>query len=106
MKPADVGQAVVLAAAAARLTRLVTEDEITRPAREMVIDWSERGGPWRQKMAYLVDCQWCTSIWAAGAVLVASRTRGGRWLNKAGAVSMAAVIVLTVEELLDRKASP
>lgn len=43
-----------------RLTRLVVDDEITRPVREAI----ERRWP-DSKVAYLVSCRACVSIWAA-----------------------------------------
>lgn len=42
-----------------RITRLVTEDEITRPIREAV----QRKWP-DSKMAYAVSCHACVSVWA------------------------------------------
>lgn len=49
---------VVGAFAVHRLTRLLTEDEITRPLRA----WAEaRGG----RVAYLATCPWCVSLYAA-----------------------------------------
>lgn len=52
---------VVDAAAVARITRLVTEDEITRPVREK----AHQTNPW---LGYLVDCPYCISVWAGMAV--------------------------------------
>ena len=51
----------IQAAAVARITGLVTSDEITAPMRRAawVID---------DRLGYLVDCPYCTSVWAAAAV--------------------------------------
>lgn len=49
--------------AADRITQLVVEDEITRPIREAV----ERRFP-DSKLAYLVACKACVSVWAGLAV--------------------------------------
>lgn len=46
-----------------RLTRLVTEDEISRPARELV----ERRWP-GSSLSFLVNCPACVSVWAGLAV--------------------------------------
>ena len=46
----------VAALATYRLTRLVTADKITEPLRERVTSrW----------LGYLVQCDWCLSIWVA-----------------------------------------
>lgn len=46
-----------------RLTRLVTEDEVTRPIREAVV------GRWPDsKVSYLATCRACVSVWAGLAV--------------------------------------
>jgi hypothetical protein len=103
MTPQDAGRAVVMAAATARLTRLVTDDEIARPIRDAVMAWAEKpgAGGLRKRAGYLVDCPWCVSMWAGGAVLFASRFKSGRWLTKAGALSMAAAMLLTVQAKID-----
>lgn len=48
--------------AVARLTRLITDDYITRHLRAAVIRWV---GP-DHDLAYLLTCPWCLSIWIAG----------------------------------------
>lgn len=53
-------------AATARLTRLITEDEITRELREWVED---RTGS-ESRLTYLVNCPYCVSVWAGAAMLV------------------------------------
>lgn len=42
-----------------RLTRLLVEDEITRPVREQLADDAEG------RLAYFVTCPWCVSVWVA-----------------------------------------
>lgn len=42
-----------------RITRLVVEDEITRPIR----DWVNNRWP-ESKVSYLVNCKACVSVWA------------------------------------------
>lgn len=81
--------------AARRLTQLITEDEITKPLREAILQWGERHkeGSWQDRLAYLVSCPACTSVWAAGVILVASRTPYARHLVKVLAVSQATLAV-------------
>lgn len=53
---------VVLVLAVARVSRLVTTDQITLPLRTWVVNkWGEDG-----KAAYLIFCPWCVSIWVSG----------------------------------------
>lgn len=52
--------------ATARLTRLVTEDSITQPLRDRAMSSNPLVGE-------LVHCRKCVSVWAAAAVVVASR---------------------------------
>jgi hypothetical protein len=52
---------LVISLAVARATRLVTADRIMLFLRRWVINkWGEESS-----MAYLVHCNWCTSIWIA-----------------------------------------
>ncbi|MFU8873208.1 hypothetical protein [Micromonospora sp. SL4-19] len=68
----------------ARLTRLVTADEITRAAREAAARRLPDGSP----IAYLLFCRWCLSVWiavpaAAGwwALSVVPRWSGRWWVD-------------------------
>jgi hypothetical protein len=56
--------------AVARLTRLVVEDQLTQPLRD-VID----GNYQESRVAYLVHCPRCMSVWAGLAVVLLSRSR-------------------------------
>jgi hypothetical protein len=52
-----------------RLTRLVTEDELTRPLRERAAEWA-RGDAHRAarpRLGYLLTCPWCVSVYVAAA---------------------------------------
>lgn len=52
---------VLMTAAVARVTRLITKDAITLSFRRWVVNrWGDGSG-----IAYLVHCSWCTSIWIA-----------------------------------------
>lgn len=83
-RPAPV---LLLALATHRLTRLVTTDTITAPARERIQDaaearWAARTGHpisaehWGSRIAYALSCAWCSSMWVA-AGLVAVMTAAG-----------------------------
>ena len=81
--------------AARRLTQLVTEDEITKLLREPVLRWGERHheGSWQDRIAYLVSCPACSSVWAAAAVLLVRRWRPGRFLIGVLAVSQSTLAI-------------
>ena len=64
----DVTEAAIDVAATWRITRLVMDDEITRPLREAVTyRWPE------SKAAYLVACPYCVSVWAGAVVQILPR---------------------------------
>ncbi len=74
--------------AVARVTRLVVEDKITEDLRYKVI-----GRYQGTKLAYLVTCQYCVSVWAGLAVVLMKRLPLGRHLVKALALSQATIYV-------------
>jgi hypothetical protein len=47
------------ALATARLTRLVTADQLTLPLRRRVLQAVPEGG----HLEYLLSCAWCVSVW-------------------------------------------
>lgn len=50
---------LLLGLGSARLTRLVTEDEITAPMRLWAVRrWGETG-----RIPYLLHCRWCAGLW-------------------------------------------
>lgn len=59
--------AILLAIATLRLTRLIITDEITASFREWI--WNRYGDPGESKIGYLITCAWCTSIYAATALM-------------------------------------
>lgn len=79
--------------AAKRLTQLVVEDKITEPLREPVLKWGERHeeGTWQDRVAYLVSCPACSSVWAAAGILIARRIPYVRHLVPVLAISQAAL---------------
>ena len=59
---------VVATLAVARVTRFLTEDFLAVGYRRWVVNrWGENS-----KMAYLVHCPWCTSIWVALPIMPAA----------------------------------
>lgn len=55
---------VVYALAVARISALITQDELTRPARDWLLARLDDGRP-AQTVAYLITCPWCASIYVA-----------------------------------------
>lgn len=60
-----VAKVAVLGLATYRLTKLVIEDEATRPLRNAILNSHHN-----PKLEYFLSCPWCVSVWA-GAGLVA-----------------------------------
>lgn len=113
-------------AAVHRLTRLATEDVITAPLRDRVVEYAydrarrrsyataefEAGrfdpsvpGAWSElaqddeaapKLATLVTCRWCASVWVAAGVVAVRRCSWwpplGRLLALSSASTLAAVL--------------
>lgn len=57
---------IILALATTRITMLITTDTITQPLRERI--W-RRYPPESSRYGYLISCNWCSSIYAATAVV-------------------------------------
>jgi hypothetical protein len=80
-----------------RLTRLVTKDTLLHEPREAIIEasytytvrlppnfetWAELAeadGPDAPKVATLITCRWCTSVWLAAGVVALRRLIPGLW---------------------------
>lgn len=87
-----------------RLTKLVTDDTITQPVRDTLIElayeWDGRGtwardtfrpeieGDWQDvvaadeqppKLATLLTCRWCAGMWVAAFVVLARRVAPRAW---------------------------
>lgn len=56
---------VVYALAVARVTGLITLDEITKSARDRVLARLDEDNP--PRWSYLLTCPWCVSVWIAAA---------------------------------------
>jgi hypothetical protein len=108
--------------AAHRLTRMVTADVLTEPMRERLIEatyvaagraeeeaasfpnrtWQERveydEDP--PKLATLLTCRWCASMWLAFGIVAARQLAPRAWpvVARALALSSAAALLATLEE--------
>lgn len=87
-----IADAAINLAATARITRLAVDDEITRPARELV---EELTGP-DSRLTYLVNCPACTSVWAGVVVQVLPR-----WARIALALSSGTLAVRWAAEVTE-----
>lgn len=80
-----------------RITRLIVTDEITAPLRDPIIDWlDEHEHP---KLAYLLSCPWCASVWAAAAVLLIRWRAPKVWAQLRWALSMSATAGIIAEQV-------
>ena len=86
MPPTPVLDLAVDAAAAYRLTRLVTTDAITQPARDAVADrWPG------SHLDTLINCPWCTGVWVAAGVQAAALLAPRWWRPTARGLALAAI---------------
>lgn len=104
----------VLGLAAARLTQLIVDDEITATLRDRIERAATNAeyapppaknwGPVAlEKLDTIVQCHACSSVWAGGGVLVAEQAGPvGRFLVRTLALSQAALAVKSVIERIDR----
>lgn len=84
---------LVDALAAFRLTRLVTEDQITKRARTKIA----ASGP--EKLAILTECPWCAGFWISCGVIAARRVVPTLWEPVAEILAVSAVTGLIAENL-------
>lgn len=73
-----------------RLTMLAVADELGEPAREDFIDWLDRND--HPKLATLLGCPWCASIWIGAPVAWSADVWGDErwWLIAALALTASA----------------
>lgn len=77
------------ALAALRLTRLITTDKITEPARVRALVWL---APRYPLAAEGIECDWCVGVWAGFAVQVLPR-----WARRALAAAQIVGIITSRE---------
>lgn len=88
---------VVDALATLRLTRLVVSDTVAEPIRHRVLSWAETprdGAMAHPRVAELLGCSWCTSIWTAAAVVFARRAMPRAWAPVAELLACSAVAAM------------
>jgi hypothetical protein len=110
------------ALAAHRLTRLVTADVITQELRDRIVGWAYRrdgrlgwrgadvplngwseyaeADPDAPKLATLLTCRWCASVYVGALVVTLRRVTPVCWgyLARALAASSAAALLAAIEE--------
>lgn len=115
MTPTDVAVDML---ATHRLVRLVTADVITQTARDRLVGWAYRrhgdtgqapasgwadyaeADPEAPKLATLLTCRWCASVYVSAGVVAARRLAPVPWgyVARALAASSAAALLAAVEE--------
>lgn len=78
------------ALATKRLTRLITEDQITSTPRNALLSRYPN-----TNLAYLLTCNWCSSIWAASLVTIAPTP-----VKNILALSEAAMLIYKLDDLV------
>lgn len=85
-----------------RLTRLVTSDVLTEPIRAAV----ERRYGDASKIAYLLSCPWCFSVWASFPVAWAAIvSHGAAWFTVPALALTASLVAAIVVEIWEDWAS-
>lgn len=54
---------LAFALATARLTVLLTRDEVTRPVREAILQRLDERRASHRTLAYFIECPWCLGAW-------------------------------------------
>ena len=89
--------AVILALAVFRVTRLITTDVVLEKLREKI--WS-RFSPARGGIGYMITCTWCTSVWVASLFVLSYM------INTHSTIVVAGIFALSaVAGLIDRASS-
>lgn len=96
---------LVYALAVARLTGLVAADEISRPARDWLVDRLPLS---RAAVAveYLLTCVWCVSVWVAAGVVAAAWHWGTRAWLLGPALVLASSQIAGMTSTVGRPATP
>jgi hypothetical protein len=89
---------VVNALAVYRLTRFVTRDELAEPVRKVIekeINLAAESRlisqPVKNKLLYLLGCDWCMSFWVAVLALTAENVFPRLWKPASKALAFSAV---------------
>jgi hypothetical protein len=86
----DLHSSGLVVGAVARLTRLVTKDTITAPARDWIEARAKKAGGRKLwgKVDDLVNCPWCVSVWVSAPVALAAVFLPRNRLVRAGLVAL------------------
>jgi hypothetical protein len=85
---------VMATLAVARLTRLLTEDQLTVKYRQWVVRrWGEDS-----LLSYFAHCQWCTSFWIALVVMPPAVLFPNKWVIAALAPWAASMVTGVLSE--------
>lgn len=82
---------VLVVLATFRITRLVALDAIWEGTRERLVS-APSPGLLRRKLATLVECPWCVSIYAGALVVLAAYHLPGVWFNGPALVLAASAV--------------
>jgi hypothetical protein len=80
-----------------RLVKLVTDDKITEPFREMI--FARYGDPTESKRSYLVTCPWCLGIYFGAGVALGRKISPNVWTIAARALALSTGAGLLAEKL-------
>jgi hypothetical protein len=105
---------ILLILATWRLTRLITTDTIFEAPRDKAQAWLEyrkeqrtdrATEQWQSKLAYLIGCPYCTSVWVAAVLTLAVWALGGLPLPLLvfGAVAGGAAVLAHLEIVTTRE---
>lgn len=93
---------VVVLLASWRVARLLTVDEVFRPARELALSKVKLDG----QIAYLLTCPWCMSVYTSAVMAVTAVYWGDNRVVAAGFLALAGSLIAgmgqTIEDRLDR----
>jgi hypothetical protein len=96
-----VGEVMVLAFAASRITRAVSLDEITAPLRVRLEERAENGGTALAWATKLVECPLCVGWWVSLAVSIAAP--GRHRLLRGASVAGVQVFLALAERLVSEE---
>lgn len=91
----DIAGFLLILGASARLTRLVTHDEITEPLR------LRAGSGW---FGFALHCPWCVGLWISAITCAAYLLIPGLWFTVPAAALTANLIWAQIQDSLDMAA--
>ena len=81
---------IVYALAIARATGLITTDYLTKPLRDWLFRKLNPDKTWHERLAYLIECPWCVSVWVAAALVPVAYWWGAHWSVQVAGLILAA----------------